>query len=240
MRLAAYYDSSSDETQSIAVTLTGVAAAESVWQEFDDRWTAALDCVGALHMAPLMSSCGRFSGWTEDQKLSLLCRLWNVVGGFRNHLTAYTCTVLLRDWKQAKAENQSLRSPHSICVNFCVGGLALPEGCTGEPKPIILYFDQNENFMHKVNRVWQRWKKQNGTFFSYIDDIKKADNSAPPVQLADMLAWISNNRALGRSYSLKEFLELPSVLMIEHVRRTYHYETIQEIYPNGALRNHVR
>ena len=237
MALAAYYDSSADEKRIQSVTLSGVCATEMVWTTFEDRWALALGSVDRLHMAPLMSSKKEFLGWDDNRKQNLLQRLWNAVGELRGqHLLAYTCTVLIPDWSLAKKQIPDLCSPESICVNFCVGNLHFDIESASEPSPLILYFDRTEPFMKKINRVWLRARKNNGTFFSYVRNIIPVDDSERPIQLADMLAWTANKNACGSQYPHQWLLESASTLMIEHYKRVYDFDTILEKYPTGKLR----
>ena len=241
MPLAAYYDSSADRGRQV-VTLTGVAARCVIWESFERNWLGVLKSysVPALHMNKLMHFRGDFkaeNGWNERRRSQFLGELWNVIGSFRmQHLVAYSCSVLTDDWSRARSDLPSLVSPESMCVNFCVGGLHLPIECQGESKPVLLYFDRNEQFMHKVNRVWVQQKKRSGTLFSQIRNITAVDSTKYPIQAADLLAWIENKEARGEDYPFKAMLRLSRILMIEHVICIYDYRHILLDYPNGRLK----
>jgi hypothetical protein len=236
MVLKAYYDGCSDGHQREAVTLTGVAATEEVWPNFEQAWTEALrkhlvkDDI--VHMVDLMGFHENFSrgnGWDENQRRALLVGLFNVWGKLYDYdLEARSCTVMLDDWKRADKQLEQLPEPEVICVNFCVGGLRLPLSCGNEPKPVLLYFDKNEPFMHKINRVWQRKRKIANTLFSQIRTIEKADSRCFPIQAADILAWIVNHSDRGLEDA---FLDISSVIAIRHSRLRYDYEKIVEHYP---------
>jgi hypothetical protein len=236
MALKAYYDGCTDERQLEAVTLTGVAATEEVWPDFEGAWLEVLrkhlvkDNI--VHMTDLMSFQGNFSrenGWDEEQRHALLRDLFNVWGKLHKvDLEARSCTVMLQDWERANRELDKLPEPEAICVNFCVGGLRLPLVCGNEPKPILLYFDQNEPFMHKINRVWQRKKKIPNTLFSQIRTIENATCEYFPIQAADILAWIVYHSDHG---TVDDFLELSSTIAVRHSRLRYDYEKIMEHYP---------
>lgn len=236
MALKAYYDGCSDEQQREAVTLTGVAATEEVWPDFERAWLAVLQKHlvkdNIVHMADLMGFHGNFSrenGWNEDQRRALLIDLFNVWGSMHDvDFEARSCTVILDDWTRANDELEQLVEPEAICVNFCVGGLRLPLSCGNEPKPIMLYFDRNEPFMHKINRVWERKRKIANTLFSQIRTIEKADSEYLPIQAADILAWIVNHSDRGIQ---NVFLDISSVIAIRHSRLRYDYDKLIEHYP---------
>jgi len=242
--LRAYYDGCSDEQRREAVTLCGVAATETVWTEFEPLWEAVLqkhlvkDRI--LHMTDLMSFQKNFSrdnGWDAKQRHALLADLFNVMGHFdeHKHLAAYSCTVLLNDWVRAKRKIPKLQSAESMCVNVCVGGLHLPLECANEIRPILLYFDRGEKFMHKINRVWQRRKRLRGTLFGQIRSIEPANAEYYPIQAADILAWIVNH---ADRQIHNEFLDAASVIAIRRFSECYDYEKIVADYPMGWLRPH--
>jgi hypothetical protein len=236
MALTAYYDGCSDERQREAVTLTGFAAIEEVWRDFERAWLEVLQKYlvkdNVVHMADLMGFHGDFSrekGWDEKQRHLLLADLFNVWGKLHEvDFEARSCTVMLDDWKRADAKLEQLPEPEAICVNFCVGGLRLPLVCANERKPVLLYFDVNEPFMHKINRVWQRKRKIENTLFSQIRTIKSANSEYFHIQAADILAWIVNHSDRGIE---DIFLDISSMTAIRHSRLRYDYDKIMEHYP---------
>lgn len=198
MAFAAYYDGSGKPDQA-AITLTGVAAPEILWKNFECSWVIALDHNEVVdrdfHMTDLMSQNGKFADWDDRKRRRLLKDLFNVLGCFRTvGLSAYSCTVLMGAYNEAKSQFPALRKPEAFCVNYCVGGLQLTEEqLQSEPRPILLYFDRNEGFLHTVNRVWERHRKKKTGWPSQVRNIIPADRFEYfPIQAADMLAWIVN------------------------------------------------
>lgn len=245
MALKCYYDGSGAPDG--VVTLAGVAAPERLWVEFERQWNDVLQkhSVRSLHMTDLMAFHGEFKSWAGDheRKRSFLRDLWNVLGRFRlddseaHPLKAYSCSVLMQDWNRAKKTIPRLASPQSICVNFCVGSVQLPKECADEKRPLILYFDRNEMFMHKVNRVWLNRRQQPGTLHSRIRNIIATDAITDyPIQVADMLAWIANRSVRDVEYLEREAFKFASVLMIEPLNRVYDYDQILLRYPHGRLK----
>jgi len=244
MVLKSYYDGSWDIDN---LTLCGVAATESIWREFEAKWQDVLQAHlvkdNALHMRDLMGLDGDFSrseGWNSRRRESLVIDLLNLVGSFRgpsHHLVAYSCTVLLKDWVLAKEALPRLPDAHSICVNFCVGGLHLPLDCSGEEQPILLYFDRNEKFMRTVRRVWERRRKEPGGF-KQIRSIETVTRRCYPLQLADMLAWVRNRntRTPHAQEAFVDTLRLLATAMIKHCYMDYDLRKIREHYPNGKLK----
>lgn len=240
MALQVYYDGSGHDR---CITLCGVAATEDVWKRFEPRWSATLEAHNVkdnhLHMCDLMQLTEDFrreNGWDESKRLALLLDLWKVISEFQaEHLIAYSCTVMMQDWRRCKEETPKLCSPQSICVNFCAGGLHLHEGGSKEPFPLLLYFDKNEKFMHKINRVWQRRRRRRNNIFNQIGTIENADWRFYPIQLADMIAWTMNRANRGGDDSTDGFLIIAANMMIKHFSTTYDYDSIVKNYPNGRL-----
>jgi len=123
-----------------------------------------------------------------------------------------------------------------MCVNFCVGGLHLPIQCADERKPVVLYFDRNEKFMHTVRRVWDRWKKKQGTKFRQIATIENVDSEYYPLQAADLLAWIANRQRPHGQDQIVDVLKMAAILMIKHPSLYYDLDKILEHYPDGTLK----
>ncbi|MGA2965104.1 MAG: DUF3800 domain-containing protein [Terriglobales bacterium] len=192
-------------------------------------------------MTDLMCFSRNFSrrhGWDEIRRKSLLMGLFNVIGSFRGasyHLLARSCTVLLDDWRLAKEKLPVLPSPEAMCVNFCVGGLYLPKECVDEEKPVLLFFDRNEKFMHTVRRVWERRKKRPGKF-GQIGTIRQISSVHYPLQIADLLAWIVNRQRPHVQEQFVDSLRMMAILTVEHPSLRYDLETIFDHYPEGKLR----
>ncbi len=238
----AFYDGTHDERCEQALTLTGLAAPESVWEAFEKDWDAALvenHVYEDLHMRELMHNKGYFADFGHAEKMKLVASLWNVFGKHRpTRMRAYSCTVLLPDYERAKNTILTLREPEAICVNYCVGGLQLTEEELSLPKPILLYFDRGEPFMHTINRVWEK-ATHGGEYFGtkrgwpyQIRNIIPADRSYLPIQAADFLAW-SVNRCHCTGDVLGSAFALSAKLMVQHFTWVYDYDEIVKDYPNG-------
>ena len=133
---------------------------------------------------------------------------------------------------------QKKNSPSSLshmpCAQFLCWGLQLPLDCAGERNPIVLYFDQKEEFMRTVRRVWERRRKQPGKF-RQIRSIEKITSECYPLQLADTLAWIKNRHRPHAQESFVDTVRVSALLMIKGSSLYYELDKILEHYPNGEL-----
>jgi len=238
----AYYDGTHDDQREQALTLSGVVAPESLWTDFEKDWDNALaesHVYEDLHMRDLMHNKGYFADFSHQDKLELVGSLWNVFGRYRGtRLQAYSCSVLLPDYERAKKTIPNLREPEAMCVDFCAGGLQLTEEELSLPKPILLYFDRGEPFMHTINRVWEK-ATNGGTYFGTrrgwpykILNIIPANRSYSPIQAADLIAW-SINRYRCTGDAIGQAFATSALLMVQHYGRVYDYDEILSEYPNG-------
>jgi hypothetical protein len=238
MAVNAYYDGSGKSAPtSKGMTLTGVVAPETLWQRFVPLWEKALlrNSVQCLHMSDLMAARGEFErerGWTEEKRIQFIKDLFNIFGEFRTTgLRAYSCTIVLDDYRRCKTEIPKLRKPEDICVNFCVGGLQFTVEELSEEKPILLYFDRNEGFMNSIHQVWSKKRRRPKSWPKQIRSIATTNSSCFPIQAADLIAWIVNRRHIkGHDES---YLYFSTFMMIEHFTILYDYERIVQDYRNG-------
>jgi len=165
--LRAYYDGSGKSHGPTShLTLAGIAACDSVWPEFESAWKAVLakhPGITQLHMTDAMAvpKRGEFAEWSQKQVDALIIDFLNAVAPFRSrHIMAISCTVDLDDHMRAKRAIPNLRSPESMCVDFCTGRIAIPTDDKNKPKCVMFFFDRGEKFLHRINGLWERHKKQ--------------------------------------------------------------------------------
>jgi hypothetical protein len=238
-----YYDGTIDGKHKKAMTLTGLAAPERLWVTFEAEWDKCLTgnhVYEDFHMTDFMSGQGYWATLGKHEKEKLIKDLWNVFGRNRDsRLRAYSCTVLLEEYKKAQLKVPNLREPEAMCVDFCVGGLQLTKEELSIPKPILLYFDRNEKFMHKINRVWQKIPGKNnyaGTRRGWpyqIRNIIPVDMSYIPIQAADMIAWSINHQYCKPDDPMTVFFKTAPILAVQHFTRVYDFAEIIRYYPNG-------
>jgi hypothetical protein len=247
--IKAYYDGSgkSDNPKCRAITLAGLAASESVWQKFEIEWGKVLKEYGIkwVHMTDLMSFGHEFSrryGWDEIKRSQLIRELLGVLGKLRfiegaalgSNLMASTCTVLMEDYRRALKEIPKLRIPEAICVRFCANMIPydIDVDNGGNRPKLIMIFDQNEDFLHTIDKNWRKPKKKaDAGWPKQIECICKVNSKdIKPLQAADFFAWLVNKKD-------KEGKQSPYSLVIsivtEHRSFLYNYNTIKETFPNG-------
>ena len=238
--LHGYLDGSGKSNESEYLTLTGLFASESVWRRFECSWGEVLQKhqISEFHTSEAISLKRRFSpenGWNRLKVGELVKDLWNVLGQYRwtedlslgSNLNARSCTVVMADYRRAKAERPKLREPEALCTGFCFHRLPIDLDSQLEHPEVILVFDRGEPFLDTVNRGWNRYKNlPDAGWPKQIKEIKfgRAANLCP-MQAADLVAWTINKHvrtpdgypgALG------------AIIMISHQVMIYDYETIMK------------
>lgn len=230
----AYYDGGGVSGK--IVTLAGFAGRPGAWEEFERLWADVLAGDGNrprceyLHMTDAKALRKEFSrqrGWDEQKVDALLMDVFNKgIGPLVNNqpeprFVCASCSVLLDDYERACQHIprlKQMKEPEAICVDHCLS-IALQilpdapqgEGFLGKLGCVELFFDQNERFLHKINRVWQRRKwRRDQSFMSLIASIVPADmRLVRPLQAADYLNWHVTNHAFRAdpvSQTLRWFL----------------------------------
>lgn len=248
--LRGYYDGGgkSDDPNCRFLTLAGLIASESVWEEFEVEWFKVLSeyDLARFHTTDLMR-LEKKDGWTHERVIELILKLWKLLGEFRpsfgvrrSNLLALTCTVLMEDYRRAKNENSSLREAEAICVNFCTS--ALPEkdlDSDKEPLELIMVFDDKEAFQKTITRVWQDfhrhpeagWPKQIRNILRKTRELLVVGSSnAAPLQAADLLAWTMNNKHICPERM--PWADIMVAFALNHRHKTYDYDAIMKRYPN--------
>jgi len=178
-------------------------------------------------MSDAMSLKGHFSrarGWNEEKVNRLVVDLLKVMSDHNNHGFQFrSCTALRDDYERAKREYPTLRPIEAICVNYCVGGLAVPKD-----HEVMLYFDRGEPFMKQINRVWLRQRRlRKPGWAQQTRNIIPVDSGTYAIQAADFIAWSVNREQTHGDYPQRAF----SAKMISDWK-LYDYAAIVERYAN--------
>jgi hypothetical protein len=122
--LRGYFDGSGKNSPEYrAITLAGLSASEKVWPAFEQAWQEALEGLGFRQWRT--STLRTFM--TDAAFYPAVSTLLDVISGFREApMFACSATVLLDDYRRAKAEIPSLMPPEALCVNSCIGNLVIP------------------------------------------------------------------------------------------------------------------
>jgi hypothetical protein len=218
-----YYDMSKCERPEKirSVTLAGYAGTLEKWEEFEVEWARVLAGDGnrpsttSLHMKDANTFNGEFSrsdGWTPEHVKALFTDAANCLSALENRgdddrclFSGVSCTVRLDDYERAvkTLPNLKRKEPEAICVDRVTGRairmLAPPEGAHVDDLKSVghveLWFDQNEPFINKIDRVWrQRPAPDRPKVLELVRAVKNRDatTKTTPFQAADFLAWNTN------------------------------------------------
>jgi hypothetical protein len=182
----------------------GYLGTPDAWTEFKKRWGAVLEdwACPYLHMtdAHAQPPRGAFKAWTVERvrglERALLNKCLSPTGWveFKDCFYGVACTINLQDYNRASKEI-SLKEAEAICVDNVVGKALMvlpadPSKPFGKAGTVELFFDKGEQFMHKVNRIWQAkpYSKLRGhhRLISAIETVEAQQEYG--VQAADFLA----------------------------------------------------
>jgi hypothetical protein len=189
--LKAYHDGSWDDS---ILTLGCLAAPEDVWRTIEDRWELILqrEKIGAWHTADAMSCRGAFEKWKRSESIRVAGDLFALIQTFLpfDLLQWRSCSILRADYSEALRANEFLRPAEAICVDACMGRIV---GHRSDDFPMLVYFDQHEEFMKHTDEVYRKAKSLRRRDLTWWKQVKciSAVNSDEfyPLQAADLVAW---------------------------------------------------
>jgi hypothetical protein len=194
--LTAYLDGAN--TEGHAMTLTCLAATESLWPEIKSKWLETKKQHGDpayVHMTDLMALQGIYKGWSTYQRDGLIRALIEALSSFMDHpeLPSFTCRVNLEAfnrWKTRKELPASERICARIVFPHLVEWFYRPDQATSV-NLMDVSFDQNEPFMRHVRADWTSGKiRDEYPIWNLIRSIEEADmKSTPSLQMADIICW---------------------------------------------------
>ena len=214
MVLAAYYDGSgkTHDPNCQFITIAGFSAQTETWDAFGKGWQQVLADHGApyFHASEAWAHMGAFDGWAPTKVSRLANKLLEFTATLRNYedprktdLLGFSCTVNLADYAKAHARiSGPVKEAEAFCVDWCAGHQFNRSSPAPETGYLTLYFDRSEDFLHKINRIWQQRLDGKRTWWAhYVTTIAPVENmrTTPALQLADFLAWAQN-----RKYSKNE------------------------------------
>lgn len=206
MPMTWYFDGSGTDRDSRVVVLTGVAAADEAWAEFDQHW------------ADTCSELGLKWWHTSEQvrRLRLECCKTSVADGpehvIPTPLLNAAVHVADREFqiassaidKKAALElsarfGNKIPHPFRLCVRLCFKELGVSTADLGRERALKIFFDQNEPFIHWLKKPWQEHIKaarlaRRGWPLQIAKIESAASRDRPGLQLADLISWAVRTR----------------------------------------------
>ncbi|MBL8038327.1 MAG: hypothetical protein JNN16_12575 [Nitrospira sp.] len=249
MMLRGYYDINGRKEDSEFLTMTGLVASESVWEVFEVKWQEVLQAHGAwsFRMSDVMYLKGEYSrhhGWDDKRVDALLRDLWNLLGkfsygdiGLKSNLTAVSCTMVMKDYRQAKKEYPQLIEPEAICTSSCLQWPSDLDDDSDRPAEIVMVVDRHACFQELSGRVWGGSSKQPGVGgLKQIKNVVYRDRvpieisiiDRAPFEATEMIAWLVNNRHNIQSRMRR--WDFATIIAMKHYMKTYDYAALTETY----------
>jgi hypothetical protein len=160
-QLRCYFDESAGGQEDEWLAIGGIAVRDRL--ELDSRWNEMLHdrypVAPFLHMTDLFTNNDPFevkAGWTEGRVQSLVNDALELLGAIQTHsYCAFACAIDTRAHKRLVEEGYDIPSPHYLCSEFGLAGLAnwATEHHTFEL--FSLRYDRGEQFARHITRRWQ-------------------------------------------------------------------------------------
>ena len=195
--LEMYLDGSgkSDDPQCRFLTLAGVMAEETVWNEWAARWRKVLDEYGVeySHMRELFQrDKGPFRDWDNERKRRFVRGLLQTLN-FKDRMSM-VCTSLTIDLDDyRKLARPDTKPAEGVCVDFCLSHFFAHPRFGHEIGEVV--FDSGERFERYLTAGWTVHKSKSDSWASYYRIVKRPDmKNVLQIEAADLLAWAANRR----------------------------------------------
>jgi hypothetical protein len=202
----AFFDGSGAKSSEF-LTLSGVAAKDWVWADFEHGWNRILASHPLkpthLHMNELAALRRDFSidkGWTKELGNQLVTSLLMYAQQLdKERFRTFRCSIDMEAYRLIQSEGHLLPDPYELCVFYApqrVLAWYMEYFHENFPEKIHYFFDRNEKFKGRFENRWNRGKKARhdlSTHWDLVGTIASVDSrDHPEVQLADMCAWARN------------------------------------------------
>jgi hypothetical protein len=196
-----YFDGGGTDRDSPVIVLTGLAAADENWHEFNRHWTEACQELG-------------LRGWhTADElrRLRAAASGTAVANALRRFVPApiLNAAVHLADrefqiasfaiekkalHKLRKRYGEQVPGAPRLCVRLCFNALGVCKSDVEQSNSLRVFFDQNEPFIRWLKGPWQeRVKEARHARRGWPIQIAKIEPAAssehPALQAADLVSW---------------------------------------------------
>lgn len=209
--LKTYFDKSNDETKP-TMTLSCIAATDSVWTEMDGGWCEILgkhDPPAAFwHMYDAVHLHKPFTaenGWTVEKVAGLTNSLFSYlqIVAEKEKYAQFTCTLDMQSYRKLEAESYQMESPPELLANACMDRII--EWFHFEYKGLELeahmFFDIGEPFEPIIHARWEHEiedSQKTGLYnkWAHIRHVGTAPHwITPGIQVADILGWATSREA---------------------------------------------
>ena len=192
--LRSYSDDSGNSDPPVFVLAGYVARAEQ-WDEFNERWIAALlepRRLDYFKMKEAAALVDQFRGWTPAERDHKLAELISIIK--ETVIAGFASTVYHEDYRAAFAGkiSREVDTPYWLMYHSMMRLVLDWQFRRGDDEKVSFIFDEQGKQTDQVQATWTnfltylppRMKALMGDRPSHLNDVK-----TPPLQAADLLAW---------------------------------------------------
>jgi hypothetical protein len=196
-----YFDGSGTDECSRVVVLTGVAAADEVWKEFDRHWADTCNELGLKswhttdQVRRLRAECPKTSA-ADGPQCAIPTPLLNAavhVSDKEFQIASFAIDKTAARQLRTRHGNE-MPDPSQLCVRLCFKALGVSKADLWRGSALRVFFDRNEPFIRWLKKPWQehvrgaRLARRGWPFqIAHIEPAAAIDH--PGLQLADLISW---------------------------------------------------
>lgn len=228
-----------DENGDEWVTLAGIAATDSAWAQFDERWTKMLanryPVAPYIHMIELLSDNDPFEpivGWEFCNKQALIQDAVVLLSQVNKQEFVMAWSTINESARlRHEAEGGDVHdSAYVQCAADCMFmtvGLYTSNVPDELQEPLYVFYDRGENFLGKFKDKYLRYRTRPGmpknpdNWFDLFGDVQDVDLPYHSgLQAADMVAW-AHSRSLSEKERPFSWLKKWLIDLVPSVRTEY-------------------
>jgi len=201
-----YFDGSGTDSHSPVIVLTGLAAADDVWREFNLRWAAALRELG-LTSWHTTDQLRKFRATTPRHPIpAAILNAAVRVADREFQIASFAIDKRALRGLRNRYGDKVPDAPR-LCVRLCFGALGVCKADALRSNCLRVFFDRNEPFIHWLKRPWQEYVKEarrarRGWPIQVTQIEPRASSEHPGLQAADLVSWAVRVRYdLGDCYA---------------------------------------
>lgn len=187
----AYFDESGTHDGSPVLCVAGYLIPEEARQEFNSKWTEALESKGLthFHMVDCAHGNGEFSGLSKNDRIEVQTRLIDLIKS--SSARGIGAMVVASVYEQLMPYHPNMGSAYTYCIWHCLEATRLWIEELGTAVEIDYHFERGHQSDREADRIMSFAFSNPASRepFGYASHTFVDKRMVPGVQAADLLAW---------------------------------------------------
>jgi hypothetical protein len=203
--VTAYFDESGTHHGARVSAVAGFTATDPEWSSFSIQWRGCLHrhgISGPFHMSEFESRKGEFSELTDEQRLSLISSLAEII--VKHDVTGFAICVERSKFHSLVGNPKrygKAADPYYLLLMTAMAHTVLGHAAVWPGEKLLFVFDRKPNFVQLSNLAFDSMLKVHPWVKEIVSDqvVFASREAQAPLQAADMLAYETYKRALDPS-----------------------------------------